>query len=285
MQDFQGRTAVVTGGGSGIGRGVALSLAREGMNVVVADIERDHADAVAGEVEASGAKALAVSCDVTSEESLAEAVTVATDAFGAVHVLSNNAGVILTPGPLEDTTTPDWEWVFSVNFFGIVKSVTAFLPALRAHGEGGHIVNTASMAGIVAIPEIQVGVYGASKYACVAYTEYLRAELAPEQIGVSVLCPGMVESDLAATSARNRPAAFGGPLPTPDVPGLRRDEAPPGNRVLSGEECGQIVVGGIREDRLHIITHPESLPLIEKRFERLRADYAAEAAAQERSQE
>ena len=285
MQDLQGRTAVVIGGGSGIGRGIALALGGDGMNVVVADIEREPAAAVANEIEHLGAKAVAVECDVTREESLAEAARSADAAFGAVHVLSNNAGVILTPSPLEDASIPDWEWVFSVNFFGIVKSVNAFLPSLRAHGEPAHIVNTASMAGIVTIPGLQVGVYGASKYACVAYSETLRAELAREQIGVSVLCPGMIESNLAATSARNRPAHFGGPLPTPAVGGMRKEAAPPGNRVLSGEECGQIVVGGIRENRLHIITHPESLPLIERRFEGLRADYAAEAAAQQGSPE
>lgn len=285
MQHFQGRTAIVTGAGSGIGRGIALALASEGMNVVVADIEDGPAASVAHEIENVGTKAIAVQCDVTREDSLAEAARAAEAAFGAIHLLSNNAGVILTPGPLENATVTDWEWVFSVNFFGIVKSVKAFLPLLRAHGQGGHIVNTSSMAGIVAIPEIQVGVYGASKYACVAYSEYLRAELAPEGIGVSVLCPGMIESNLAATSARNRPEQFGGPLPEPAVAGLRRGEAPAGNRVMTGEECGRIAVGGIREDRLHIVTHPESLPLIERRFESLRADYAAEAAAQERTED
>ena len=283
MQDLQGRTAVVTGGGSGIGRGIALALAGEGMSVVVADIERAPAAAVAEEIQQRGGKAAAVECDVTREESLAEAAQEAAAAFGAIHVLSNNAGVILTPSPLEEASITDWEWVFSVNFFGIIKSVNAFLPALRAHGEPAHIVNTASMAGIVTIPGLQVGVYGASKYACVSYSETLRAELAPERIGVSVLCPGMIESNLAATSARNRPADFGGPLPVPSVGGIRKETAPPGNRVLTGEECGRVVVGGIREDRLHIITPPESLPLIEQRFEGLRADYAAEAAAQENS--
>ena len=152
MQDLQGRTAVVIGGGSGIGRGIALALGGDGMNVVVADIEREPAAAVANEIEHLGAKAVAVECDVTREESLAEAARSADAAFGAVHVLSNNAGVILTPSPLEDASIPDWEWVFSVNFFGIVKSVNAFLPALRAHREPAHIVNTASMAGIVTIP-------------------------------------------------------------------------------------------------------------------------------------
>jgi NAD(P)-dependent dehydrogenase (short-subunit alcohol dehydrogenase family) len=276
---FQGRTAVVTGAGSGIGRGIALALAGEGMNVAVLDIQTANAEAAAHEIEASGVKAIALGCDVTSEDALADAARAATAAFGGVHVLSNNAGVIIPPGPIEGTCQADWDFVFSVNLFGIIKSVRAFLPALRSHDEGGHIVNTASMAGLVSIPDLQVSVYGASKYACVAYSEYLRAELAPEGIGVSVLCPGMVESNLSSTSAANRPAALGSQA-APDSPGPRRENAPPGAHVISGEECGRIVVGGIRDNRLHIVTHPESLPLLERRFAQLRADCAAETAAQ-----
>ena len=283
MEPFQGRSAVVTGAGSGIGRGIALALASEGMNVAVADIQREGAEAVAQEIESAGAKAIAVGCDVTNEDSLAEAVRASEAAFGGVHILSNNAGVILPQGPLEDATIADWEFVFSVNLFGILKSVRAFLPSLRSHGDGAHIVNTASMAGLVSIPALQVAVYGASKYACVAYTEYLRAELAPQNIGVSVLCPGMVESNLGATSAQNRPAQFGGPQPAPEVAGIRRDAPPNGARVISAEECGRIVIGGIRENRLHIITHPEALPIVEMRFQQIRDDHAAEAALQKSS--
>lgn len=276
---LDGHTALITGGGSGIGRGIALALAREGMNVAVADLQRSNAEAVAGELEAAGARAIAIGCDVTSEDSLAAAAQAVRDAFGPVHLLSNNAGVIVPLEPVTQKSIADWEFVFSVNLFGIVRSVSAFLPAIRAHGEGGHIVNTASMAGLVSHAGLDIAIYGASKYACVAYTEYLRAELAPESIGVSVLCPGMVESNLSATSAANRPARFGGPAPTPDVPGIRADSAPPGADVMTAEECGRVVVGGIRDDRLHIVTHPDSLPLVEQRFAHIRADYAAEVAA------
>jgi len=281
METFEGRTAVVTGGGSGIGRGIALALSDEGMRIVVADIQLATAKAVAEQINDAGGNATAVACDVTSEASLAELARAAVDRFGDIHVLSNNAGVIVPQGPVAEKSSDDWQFVFAVNLFGIVKSVDALLPALRAHGDGGHIVNTASMAGLVAIPELAIAIYGASKYACVAYSEYLRAELAPDSIGVSVLCPGMIESNLSATSAANRPDAFGGPEPAPEVPGLRADTPPPGADVMTGEECGRVVVGGIREDRLHIVTHPDSLPLVERRFQQLRDDYAAEATAQQ----
>jgi NAD(P)-dependent dehydrogenase (short-subunit alcohol dehydrogenase family) len=287
MQRLEGRAAFVTGGGSGIGRGIALALASEGVDVAVADLDLASAEAVAHEVEGRGRKAIAIACDVTGETSLAEAARAASGAFGDLHVLSNNAGVMLPLRPIAETTIADWEYVFSVNFFGIVKSCQALLPALRAHGDEAHVVNTASMAGIGSMPELPLATYAASKHACVAYTEFLRAELAPAGIGASVLCPGMIESNLAATTARNRPDRFGGPLaaPPPGAAGPSKAHAPPGARVLSGEECGRIVVRGIRENRLHIVTHPEALRQVERRFELLRADFAAEADAQARARE
>lgn len=286
MPDFslEGRNCVITGGGSGIGRGIALALASAGVDVAVADLDPASAEVVAHEVESRGRKAIAVACDVTDEASLAAAARTAGSAFGDLHVLSNNAGVMLPLGPIGETTADDWEFVFSVNLFGIVKSCRALLPALRAHGDEAHIVNTASMAGIASMPEMPLATYASSKHACVAYTEFLRAELAPAGIGVSVLCPGMIESNLAATTARNRPDRFGGPLtpPAPGAAGPSKQNAPPGARVLSGEECGRVVVRGIRENRLHIVTHPEALRQVERRFEQLRADFAAEAEAQKR---
>lgn len=280
MERLEGRAAFVTGSGSGIGRGIALALADEGVDVAVADLDAASAEAVAHEIEGRGRKAIALACDVTSEASLAEAARVAGAALGDLHVLSNNAGVMLPIGPVCETTAEDWDYVFSVNLFGVVGSCRVLLPALRAHGDEAHIVNTASMAGIASPPQFQIAVYAASKHACVAYTEYLRAELAPEGIGVSVLCPGMIESNLGATSARNRPERFGGPQPAPADSGPSQRNAPPGSRVLGGEECGRIVVRGIRDDRPYIVTHPEALPALEKRFQRLRDAFSAEAEAQ-----
>jgi NAD(P)-dependent dehydrogenase (short-subunit alcohol dehydrogenase family) len=280
MERLEGRAAFVTGGGSGIGRGIALALADEGVDVAVTDLDAASAEAVAREVEARGRKTIALACDVTSEASLAEAARAAGAALGDLHILSNNAGVMVPLNPVSEASARDWDYVFSVNLFGIVNSCRALLPALRAHGHEAHVVNTASMAGIAATTGIPIAIYAASKHACVAYTEFLRAELAPEGIGVSVLCPGMVESNLGATSARNRPERFGGPQPAPEASGPSRRQAPPGARVISGAECGRIVVRGIRANRLHIVTHPESLPLIERRLQQLRDDFCAEAQAQ-----
>lgn len=290
MQQLADKTAVVTGGGQGIGRGIALALAREGMRTAILDIELDAAERTAKEIESAGGRAIGLQVDVTSERSLADAAAAVAKAFGPVHVLSNNAGVSAPQGPIADKTDKDWQWVFSVNLFGIVKAVQAFLPGMRAYargqarahtvgqGEGGHIVNTSSMAGLIAVPELQVGVYTASKYACTAYCEILRAELAPEGIGVSVLCPGLIDTQLAATSARNRPADFGGPLGVPKaMPEEMRKVA------MQPEEVGPIVVRGIRANRLHILTHPEmSIPLVTARFDTIRKDAEGELADRSR---
>jgi NAD(P)-dependent dehydrogenase (short-subunit alcohol dehydrogenase family) len=268
MRDLAGRTAVVIGGGQGIGRGIALALADERMQVAILDIESDAATRTAGEIAARGVRAIGLQVDVTDERSLAAAASAVGAELGPVHLLSNNAGVSAPQGPLTAKSDADWQWVFSVNLFGIVKSVQAFLPSLRAHGQGGHIVNTSSMAGLIAVPELQVGVYTASKYACTGYSEILRAELAPEKIGVSVLCPGLIDTELSRTSARNRPPRFGGPLasPPPMPEEMRRVAMQP-------EAVGPIVVRGIKANRLHILTHPEiSIPLVEARFAAVRRD-------------
>ncbi len=278
MQDLRDKTAVVTGGGQGIGRGIALALAREGMRTAILDIEQDAAERTAMEIESAGGRAIGLQVDVTREHSLADAAAAVAKAFGPVHVVSNNAGVSAPQGPIADKTDKDWQWVFSVNLFGIVKAVQAFLPGMRSHGQGGHIVNTSSMAGLVAVPELQVGIYTASKYACTGYCEILRAELAPEGIGVSVLCPGLIDTQLSATSARNRPTAFGGPLGVPKpMPDEMRKVA------MQPEDVGPIVVRGIRANRLHILTHPEmSIPLVTARFDALRKD--AEGELRDRAQ-
>lgn len=271
MQQLADRTGVVIGGGSGIGRGIALALADEGMNLVIADIERDTAQAVAEEVRKVNVRAIAVAADATRPDSLAQLAAEAYDEFGAVQLLSNNAGVVPTLGALEERSDDEWLWVMSVNLHGIVRSVQAFLPRIRAQGGEAHIQNTASMAGITVSRVRGIGIYTASKHACVGYSLSLRGELADAGIGVSVLCPGMVVSNLAATSARNRPSVYGGPLPEPGPadPTLQA-------RMMSSEDCGRIVVRGIRENRAYIITHPETLPLVETQHGQLVADYEAE---------
>ncbi|MCR9096741.1 MAG: SDR family NAD(P)-dependent oxidoreductase [bacterium] len=274
MEELAGKNAVVVGGGQGIGRGIALALAREGMDVAVLDIEEHAAESVADEIRAQGVRAVGLRADVTNTDYLNAAAREVTHALGPVHVLSNNAGVVLPQGRITDMRDSDWRFVFEVNLFGVVNCVQAFLPQMRAHGRGGHIVNTSSTAGLVAIHDLEVGVYTASKYACNGYSEILRGELTNENIGVSVLCPGLIATDLSQTSARNRPDRFGGPSEAP--PPMPAEMAA---QAMAPEDVGPIVVRGIKANRLTILTHPEiALPLTQARFEGIRADGEAEAA-------
>jgi NAD(P)-dependent dehydrogenase (short-subunit alcohol dehydrogenase family) len=275
MDELTGRVAVVTGGGSGIGRGLALALGAEGMTVVVADIQSSNARAVAAEIESTGGRALAVDLDVTSVESLAAAAKGIVAQAGGVNLLCANAGVLACVGPLADHTIGDWEYTFSVNVMGIVKTVDAFLPALRASAPDAHIVNTASLGGLTADVRAPIGAYVASKYACVGYSEMLRAELAREGIGVSVLCPGVVASNLTGTSAENRPGAFGAQaaprLGPADASGA--GARPPAVQAMAAEDVGPIVIRAIRANRFHVLTHPRTRPLVEGRFRAMLEDF------------
>jgi NAD(P)-dependent dehydrogenase (short-subunit alcohol dehydrogenase family) len=279
MKELRGRTAFVTGAASGIGRGIARACAAEGMNVAVADIDGAGAREVSAELAAKGAQAIAVPADVTSSESLAAAAKETAARFGGVNLLCNNAGVMLPLGPLEEKSDADWEYVFSVNVFGVVKGVQAFLPLLRAAGPGNaHIVNTASLGGLVAVPGFPIGVYVASKYACVGYSESLRGELEPEGIGVSVLCPGMTASNLTTTSARHRPQRFGGADPLPAQGSAPKElEA----TFMDPDRVGRAVIHGVRENRLHIFSHVDARPMVERRFAQIAADFEAAARTNE----
>jgi NAD(P)-dependent dehydrogenase (short-subunit alcohol dehydrogenase family) len=277
MDDLKGRVAVVTGGGSGIGRGIALALGAEGMTVAVADVRRSGAEAVAAEIASAGGGAIAIGVDVTSVESLAAAAAEVAARAGRVNLLCANAGVLARVGPLVDHTVADWEYTLSVNVMGIVKTVAAFLPALRKSAPEAHVVTTASLGGLVSDVRAPIGAYIASKYACVGYSEMLRAELAGEKIGVSVLCPGVVTSNLMMTSAENRPDAFGAP-PTPQLPaedvGAGGASAPPlPPWAMAAEDVGPIVIRAIRSNRFHVLTHPRAWPLVEGRFRAMQADF------------
>jgi len=277
MDDLKGRVAVVTGGGSGIGRGVARALGGEGMTVAVADIQPATAAAVAAEIEAAGGRAFGLRVDVTSAASLAAAAKEVAARAGGVNLLCANAGVLGRIGPLADHTIEDWEYTLSVNVMGVVKTVAAFLPALRERAPDAHIVNTASLGGLVSDVRAPIGAYVASKYACVGYSEMLRAELAGEGIGVSVLCPGVVASNLMGTSAENRPSAFGAQA-APQLAaadGAGGDDAPSlPVHALAAEDVGPIVIRAIRANRFHVLTHPRARSLVEGRFRAMLADFA-----------
>jgi len=274
MKELRGRTAVVTGAASGIGRGIALALAAEGMTVAVADLDADGAAAVAREL---GASAFPLRVDVTSSASLEAAAKAVAARTGGAHVLVNNAGVMLPLRPITEASEADWDYLLSVNLLGVIKGVQAFLPQLRARAPEAHVVNTASMGGLVAVPGFPIGAYVTSKYACVGYSESLRGELAGHGIGVSVLCPGMVISNLGATSARNRPARFGSQAPPPSA-GAGDEFA---ELMMKAEDVGPVVVRGIRANRLHLFTHLDSRRQVERRFQALLADFEAEARERE----
>src|SRR5881394_1124778 len=212
--ELRGRTAVVTGGASGIGRALIQRFAREGANVVVADLDEPGMAAVAGEAQALGVKALAVRTDVADLAQVQALAARAFEAFGAVHVLCNNAGVAMWGG-LESATHHDWQWVLGVNLWGVIHGVEAFVPRMVAQKQPGHVVNTASMAGLIASQGL--GVYNTSKYAVVGLSETLQKDLRPYNIGVSVLCPLGVSTRIRA-SERTRPAHLKNDAPSQAEP-------------------------------------------------------------------
>ena len=264
MQELAGKVAVVTGGGSGIGRGIARALAGAGMNIVIADIEAHAAESVAAEIGGSGVRTLAVQTDVADARALDALAARSYDAFGAVHVLCNNAGVFIG-GALAQTSSEEWAWLLAVNLMGVVNGVQSFLPRLRAQGGEAHIVNTGSVSGLYPTPN--QGAYTASKYAVVGYSERLRVELAPDGIGVSVLCPSGVRTRITE-SRRNRQPQFGGPAPTTPAAYANRTD------VLEPDEVGALVLRGIRENRPYIHTHRSFKPRYEERFAQILADFA-----------
>ncbi len=250
---------MVTGGASGIGKALLLRFAREGANVVVADVDEGGMAAVAGEAQALGVKALAVRTDVTELAQVEALAARAFEAFGAVHVLCNNAGVAAWGG-LETATHGDWQWVLGVNLWGVIHGVEAFVPRMIARGEPAHVVNTASMAGLIASKGL--GVYNTSKYAVVGLSETLAKDLKPYRIGVSVLCPMGVETRIR-DSERNRP---------PALRNQGRAAAEPVEligRSLAPDTVAEMVLAAIRANDLYVITHDESLEPLRRRFERM----------------
>ena len=281
MQDLADRVAVVTGGGSGIGAALARAFAFHGMDVVVADIEVASAEKVAADVRAAGRRALAVQTDVSelaSVEALAERTY---RELGGCHVLCNNAGVIVV-GALESRTLEDWEWVLGVNLYGVIHGSLAFLPRMVAQPGEKHIVNTASTAGLVPTPG--VGVYATAKYAVVGLSEHLRMDLARHAIGVSVLCPGGVQTQILR-SERNRPAELGAAQSSlADLPRMTAEAERHPDEMQPPEAVAAAVLEGIRENQAWIFTHAHYRSKIEARCaELMRAFDRADARNTRRS--
>ena len=269
MRDVTGKVAFITGGASGMGLAMARSFAAAGMKVAIADVEQDALDRVKAEFNASNAEVITLQVDVTDRAAMEAAADATEAAFDKVHVLVNNAGVAVG-GSLDQMSYEDWDWVMGVNLDGVVNGLQAFVQRIKAHGEGGHVVNTASLAGHFAIPGL--GVYTATKYAVVGISETLRADLKQHDIGVSVLCPGVVNTNIF-DSGRNRPSHLQGETDTAKMV-LSDDIAEPEReqrmaemmaRALDPAVVGDMVLHSIQEDEFYIFSHPEVEPMVSGR--------------------
>ena len=248
MRNFAGKTAFITGGASGIGLGIAKALLSEGMNVVVGDVSERNIAAARAELPEAGVEIVQV--DVTDRGSVAEAARTAVAAFGRIHVLCNNAG-IAGGGAVADPSFVDWDRAMAVNLGGAVNVVKTFVPLIREHGEGGHVVNTSSIAGVIALP-YEGGAYTTAKFAVRGLSESLRLSLAPEGIGVSVLCPGLTRTRIMDSPDRQDPGAK--PMSREGDPDALFNSL---EGAMDPIEVGRAVVRGIRDNLPYILTHGE----------------------------
>jgi NADP-dependent 3-hydroxy acid dehydrogenase YdfG len=260
MQDVSGKVAFITGGASGMGLAMARSFSAAGMKVVIADVQQDALDAVKKEFAASNADVLTLIVDVTDRDAMEQAAQATVDKYGKVHVICNNAGVAVS-GSIADTEYSDWDWVMGVNVNGVINGLQTFVNRIKEHGEGGHIVNTASMAGHIPVPGL--GVYNTSKYAVVGMSEAMRLDLAADNIGVSVLCPGVVNTNIF-DSERNRPGELASDQPATPLLGADLSDEEQQERmqaILAGAldpaVVGDMVLHAIQTDEFYIFTHPE----------------------------
>jgi NAD(P)-dependent dehydrogenase (short-subunit alcohol dehydrogenase family) len=279
MRELTGKTAFVTGGASGIGLALGRAFAQAGMRVMLADIEADALAAAVESLRDLGPEVRGVPCDVADPDSVEHAAKASFAAFGNVHVVCNNAGVGGGSG-IDNIALETWRWVLDVNLMGVLHGIAAFLPHLRAHGEGGHIVNTASMAGMNS--GLGFSAYSASKFAVVNISEGLAMQLKPLGIGVTVLCPGFVRTRIWE-SGRNRQRRYGPALtPDPASPAglLAAHLAERGQAGLDPSDAAAQVLTAIREDELYVFTHHDAdwRAELEQRFTAILAamDKAAE---------
>jgi NAD(P)-dependent dehydrogenase (short-subunit alcohol dehydrogenase family) len=252
MKDVEGKVAFITGGASGIGLGMAKVFAGAGMKVVIADIRQDHLNEAMAHFSNTNLRVHPIKLDVTDRAAMSAAADEAERVYGNVHVVCNNAGINLF-APMDECTYEDWDWVIGVNLGGVINGVRTFVPRIKAHGEGGQIVNTASMASFITGPG--AGIYTASKFAVRGLSESLRWNLAPHNIGVSVLCPGLVNSAIYE-SDRVRPKNLSQNVGPVDQAFMSR-LADIHKVGMDPVEVGEKVLAGIRRNDLHIFPHPE----------------------------
>jgi NADP-dependent 3-hydroxy acid dehydrogenase YdfG len=278
MRDVSGKVAFITGGASGMGLAMARSFSAAGMKVAIADIEQAALDRVIAEFKKTNAKVIGLKVDVTNRDAMEKAARDTIAAFGKVHVVCNNAGVAVG-GPVDAMSYKDWDWVMRVNLDGVVNGVQTFVERIKSHGEGGHIVNTASMAGHLAIPGL--GVYNTTKFAVVGLSDTMRADLAPHNIGVSVLCPGVVSTNIF-NSGRNRPADLKGDTDTASL--VLTADANDAERAARMQQImaealdpavvGDMVLAAIQANDPYIFTHPSLKAMVDERNAAIAASFA-----------
>lgn len=277
MRELEGKAAFITGGASGIGFAMGKAFLESGMQVMLADVEGPALDRALDELSGFGADVRGLVCDVADGDSVERAAQAAFAAFGKVHVLCNNAGVA-AGGGIDHISIDNWRWVVDVNLMGVVHGIRSFLPHMRAHGEGGHIVNTASMAGM--INGMGFSPYAATKFAVVSMSEGLSLQLQPLGIGVSVLCPEFVRTRIGE-SGRNRPQRYGQAQPLDPGSPAAAVVAEIARRIETGLDPAEVaarVLEAIREEQLYIFTHPNMRGAVDGRFAAIQAAMDAVAA-------
>jgi len=267
--DINNKTAVVTGGGNGIGKALCTALAEAGANVVIADIELDAAEAVKAEISETGARCLALAVDVTDEGSVNRMRDAAQEAFGSVDLLVNNAGVMHPTKPLFETTSADLEWVMSVNVGGVMNGIRSFVPLFIEQGTPAWILNTASEHSL-GVPHLGGGLYTASKHAVLGLSDVLRREL-PEHIGVSVLCPGIVGTTLWKASER-RQDRYGGAETGSEQAGAAMQHI-----GMLVEDVAEATIRGLEEENFFIVTHPHAVEFGKSRWDEIESAFATQA--------
>lgn len=267
MKDFAGRTAVITGAASGIGLALARRAARDGMNLVLADIDLPRLQAAAAELACPPDRVLARACDVSLEADVAALAEAAFGRFGAVHLLCNNAGVALTR-LVREMSTADWEWVLGANLWSVIHGIRHFLPRMAAQDGESHVVNTASVAGLLSTPASAA--YNVGKHGVVTLSETLYQELKAEKsrVGVSLLCPAWVKTGINQ-AGRNRQARYGEGSPAGEMSRALEERIAKAleSGRLSADDMADAVFAAVAEDRFYVIPHRKILEVVKRRCE------------------